>query len=76
VVAFGQPAAATPPSPIQVQTEWIIAAGFAKSVNLFDSTSGRTAPNLNPANTDDIIGTIELASRDEAPRRRTPLRTR
>ncbi|HEX6126602.1 MAG TPA: aldehyde dehydrogenase family protein [Pyrinomonadaceae bacterium] len=31
-----------------------------------DSTSGRTAPNLNPADTDDLIGTIELASRDEA----------
>ncbi len=31
-----------------------------------DSTSGKTAPNINPANTNDIIGTIELASRDEA----------
>ena len=30
------------------------------------STSGRTAPNINPANIDDTIGTIELASRDEA----------
>src|SRR5918994_2232946 len=33
-----------------------------------DSTSGRTAPNINPADTDDVIGTIELASRDEARR--------
>src|SRR5215211_6742968 len=31
-----------------------------------DSASGRTAPNINPANIEDIIGTIELASRDEA----------
>ena len=31
-----------------------------------DSASGKTAPNINPANTNDIIGTIELASRDEA----------
>ena len=31
-----------------------------------DSASGRTSPNINPANTDDVIGTIELASRDEA----------
>ena len=31
-----------------------------------DSASGRTSPNVNPANTDDVIGTIELASRDEA----------
>src|SRR5687767_2340969 len=33
-----------------------------------DSASGRTSPNINPANTDDLIGTIELASRDEARR--------
>lgn len=33
-----------------------------------DSDSGRTAANVNPANTDDVIGTIELASRDEARR--------
>src|SRR6187399_1481003 len=33
-----------------------------------DSTSGRTAPNINPANIDDTIGTIELASREEARR--------
>ncbi len=33
-----------------------------------NSTSGRTAPNINPANIDDLIGTIELASRDEARR--------
>jgi acyl-CoA reductase-like NAD-dependent aldehyde dehydrogenase len=31
-----------------------------------DSTSGRTTQNINPANIDDVIGTIELASRDEA----------
>ena len=31
-----------------------------------DSASGRTAPNINPAKIDDLIGTIELASRDEA----------
>jgi aldehyde dehydrogenase (NAD+) len=33
-----------------------------------DSASGRTAPNINPANIDDVIGTIQLASRDEARR--------
>src|SRR5687768_17842857 len=33
-----------------------------------NSASGRTAPNINPANLDDVIGTIELASRDEARR--------
>ena len=31
-----------------------------------ESASGRTTPNINPANTDDVIGTVELASRDEA----------
>ena len=31
-----------------------------------DSTSGKTSQNINPANTDDVIGTIQLASRDEA----------
>src|SRR5262245_12749669 len=31
-----------------------------------DSTSGKTAPNINPANTDDVIGMIQLATRDEA----------
>lgn len=30
-----------------------------------DSTSGKTAENLNPANTDDVIGTAEMATRDE-----------
>ncbi len=30
------------------------------------SSSGKTAPNINPANTDDIIGTAELATREEA----------
>lgn len=32
------------------------------------SSSGRTAPNVNPANTNDIIGRAELASREEARR--------
>src|SRR5688572_9383963 len=31
-----------------------------------DSASGRSAPNINPANINDTIGTTELASRDEA----------
>jgi len=31
-----------------------------------DSRSGKTAENINPANTSDVIGTIELASRDDA----------
>ncbi|MEP6704781.1 MAG: aldehyde dehydrogenase family protein, partial [Acidobacteriota bacterium] len=31
-----------------------------------NSASGRTASNINPANIDDLIGTIELATRDEA----------
>ncbi|HKX84708.1 MAG TPA: aldehyde dehydrogenase family protein [Pyrinomonadaceae bacterium] len=31
-----------------------------------DSTSGRTVPNINPANTNDIIGETQLATRDEA----------
>src|SRR5262245_66215291 len=31
-----------------------------------NSSSGKTTPNINPANTDDVIGTIELASREEA----------
>ncbi len=34
--------------------------------NWIDSTSGRTAPNVNPADIDDTIGMIELASREEA----------
>jgi len=33
-----------------------------------ESKSGKTSPNINPASTNDIIGTIELASRDEARR--------
>src|SRR5688500_4105280 len=33
-----------------------------------ESKSGKTVPNINPANTNDIIGTIELASREEARR--------
>src|SRR5882672_1792888 len=31
-----------------------------------ESTSSRTADNLNPANTDDVIGTIRQATREEA----------
>lgn len=31
-----------------------------------DSSSGKTIPNVNPANTNDIIGTTELCTRDEA----------
>ncbi len=31
-----------------------------------DSVSGKTIPNINPANTDDVIGTAELCTRDEA----------
>src|SRR6186713_2033096 len=33
-----------------------------------ESVSERTVPNVNPANTDDIIGTSRLATRDEARR--------
>ncbi|MDT7541777.1 MAG: alpha-ketoglutaric semialdehyde dehydrogenase [Acidobacteriota bacterium] len=32
------------------------------------STSGQTAQNLNPANTDDVIGTVQLSTREEARR--------
>ena len=31
-----------------------------------DSVSGKTAPNINPANTNDIIGHAELCTREEA----------
>ena len=31
-----------------------------------DSVSGRTAPNINPANINDVIGITQLASREEA----------
>ena len=31
-----------------------------------DSASGKTIPNINPANTNDIIGEAELCTRDEA----------
>jgi methylmalonic acid semialdehyde dehydrogenase len=31
-----------------------------------DSQSGKTAGNINPANTNDVIGAIELATREEA----------
>ena len=30
------------------------------------SASTRTAPNINPANTDDVLGTIRQATREEA----------
>ena len=33
-----------------------------------ESASERTAPNLNPANTDDVLGTVKLSTRDEARR--------
>ena len=31
-----------------------------------DSASGRTAPNINPANINDLIGESQLCTRDEA----------
>ncbi len=31
-----------------------------------DSGSGRSVENINPANTDDVIGTIQMANREEA----------
>src|SRR3989440_8066992 len=31
-----------------------------------ESTSDQTAPNVNPANTDDVLGTVRLATREEA----------
>src|SRR5947207_6017504 len=31
-----------------------------------ESTSSRTVKNINPANTDDIIGAVKQATRDEA----------
>jgi len=31
-----------------------------------ESASTRTAPNVNPANTDDVLGTVQQATRDEA----------
>lgn len=34
----------------------------------FDSMSGRTAANINPADLRDVIGTVQLASREEARR--------
>jgi len=33
-----------------------------------ESKSGKTSPNINPADTNDVIGNIELASREEARR--------
>ena len=32
----------------------------------FESASSKTVNNINPANTDDIIGTVKQATRDEA----------
>src|SRR5688500_10064489 len=31
-----------------------------------ESNSSRTAPNINPANTDDVLGTVRQATREEA----------
>ena len=31
-----------------------------------ESTSEQTAPNVNPADTDDVLGTVRLATRAEA----------
>ena len=31
-----------------------------------ESASDKTTPNINPANTNDIIGTIKLSTREEA----------
>ena len=42
VMTFGQPGAVTAPAPIQLHSEWVVAAGVATSVNLFESTSGRS----------------------------------
>jgi aldehyde dehydrogenase (NAD+) len=33
-----------------------------------ESSSGQTAPNLNPANTDEVLGTVRLSTREEARR--------
>jgi methylmalonic acid semialdehyde dehydrogenase len=33
-----------------------------------ESNSDKTAPNLNPANTDDVLGTVRLSTREEARR--------
>jgi aldehyde dehydrogenase (NAD+) len=33
-----------------------------------ESNSEQTAPNLNPANTDDVLGTVKLSTREEARR--------
>jgi opacity protein-like surface antigen len=43
VVALGQPGAtAAAPNPPHLHSEWTIAAGVSKSVDLFESTSGRS----------------------------------
>ena len=31
-----------------------------------DSTSGKTVPNINPADTNDIIGEAQMCTREEA----------
>jgi len=41
VVALGQPGAAATPTPIQLNSEWMVSAGVSTSVNLFESTAGR-----------------------------------
>lgn len=41
VVALGQPGAAAAPTPIQLNSEWMVSAGVSTSVNLFQSTAGR-----------------------------------
>ena len=33
-----------------------------------ESVSSRTVSNVNPANTDDVLGTVRQATRDEARR--------
>ena len=33
-----------------------------------ESSSGKSIPNINPANTDDVIGTVKQATREEAKR--------
>ncbi len=43
VVALVQPGAAvTVPNPIQLNSEWMVSVGVSKSVNLFESTAGRS----------------------------------
>lgn len=43
VVALGPPGAATTaPNPTPINREWMVSAGVSKSVNLFESTAGRS----------------------------------